>query len=138
LLCASILLFPVLVLAQRLLGLRRTLWFLNRLTPAVATASSTDNQCVRLAHSVSRIVRIVGARIPLKSSCLEQSVFLHWLLARQGIVTDIRIGIRNRDGGFQAHAWVEHLGQALNEGEDVSLRFVPFPRRELATVVDGK
>jgi transglutaminase superfamily protein len=50
-----------------------------------------------------------------KASCLEESIVLWYLLGRQGIESALRIGIRKDDGKFDAHAWVERDGVALNQ-----------------------
>lgn len=48
-------------------------------------------------------------------SCLAKSLTLWWLLARQGISSRLRIGIRKENEKMEAHAWVERDGAALNE-----------------------
>ena len=58
-------------------------------------------------------------------ACLSQSLVLQWLLWRQGILTDLRIGVHKRDG-FHAHAWVEYDGYPLGEGAAVHQRYHAF------------
>jgi hypothetical protein len=48
------------------------------------------------------------------------------LLGRHGIETDLRIGVRRALGQFEAHAWVELDGIALNDSNDVGQRYSPF------------
>jgi hypothetical protein len=48
-------------------------------------------------------------------ACLEASLALWWLLARQGIASDLRVGVRKDGETFEAHAWVECGGQTLND-----------------------
>src|ERR1700730_13522553 len=48
-------------------------------------------------------------------SCLAKSLTLWWLLGRKGMVSELRIGIRKENEKFEAHAWVECQGAALNE-----------------------
>src|SRR5688500_12244795 len=43
-------------------------------------------------------------------TCLPRALALHTLLRRNGIQTDLRIGVRREAGSLQAHAWVEHAG----------------------------
>ena len=50
-------------------------------------------------------------------TCLEISLALWWLLARQGIASDLRVGIRKDGEKFEAHAWVECGGATLNDPE---------------------
>lgn len=51
-------------------------------------------------------------------SCLAKSLTLWWLLARQGISSHLRIGIRKENEKMEAHAWVERDGAALNEADE--------------------
>jgi hypothetical protein len=51
-------------------------------------------------------------------SCLAKSLALWWLLGRQGIASQLRIGISKENEKFEAHAWVERDGTAVNEPEE--------------------
>jgi Transglutaminase-like superfamily len=129
LLAVSMLLLPAVVLAHRWMGFGRVQRVLSRLLPCRASASDSEHQGMEVARRLSRIVRIAANRSLCHATCLQQSVFLQQLLVRYGIAAYLRIGVRNRDGILEAHAWVECLGHVLNEREDVSARFAPFPRR---------
>ena len=59
-------------------------------------------------------------------SCLEVSLALWWLLARQGIASDLRVGVRKDGEKLEAHAWVECGGVALNEPESPHQHFAAF------------
>ena len=70
-------------------------------------------------------------------SCLAKSLTLWWLLGRQGISSQLRIGIRKENGKLEAHAWVEREGVALNEPEAHHQRYVAFDAA-LASLPEGK
>ena len=59
-------------------------------------------------------------------SCLAKSLTLWWLLGWQGITSDLRIGIRKDGEKFQAHAWVERDGAALNEPDEHHRHYAAF------------
>lgn len=59
-------------------------------------------------------------------NCLSRALTFWWLLRRQGMHSDLRIGVRTSDGRFQAHAWLEYAGQPLNEAQNVRQQYVPF------------
>jgi hypothetical protein len=59
-------------------------------------------------------------------SCLAKSLTLWWLLGRQGIESQLRIGIRKQQEKFEAHAWVERDGAALNEPEERHRHYAAF------------
>jgi hypothetical protein len=44
---------------------------------------------------------------------LTQALALYQLLARYGYSSIVQVGVRNADGQFTAHAWVEHEGLLL-------------------------
>jgi hypothetical protein len=59
-------------------------------------------------------------------SCLTKSLTLWWLLGRQGISSRLRIGIRKEKEKFEAHAWVERDGTAVNEPEGHHRHYAAF------------
>ncbi len=61
-----------------------------------------------------------------QSTCLEESLALWWLLGRQGMASELRIGIRKNDEKFEAHAWIERDGKALNEPEAQHQHYAAF------------
>jgi hypothetical protein len=73
-----------------------------------------------------RMVRAAEHYSPFPSSCLEQSLLLWYLLQRQGIAASLRIGVRKDETKFEAHAWVEHNGVALNQADERHRHYAPF------------
>ena len=83
------------------------------------------------------MVRMVRAAVHHgvgRPSCLEESLVLWWLLGRRGIASQLRIGIRKEDAKFEAHAWVELEGAALNEPEARHHHYTPF-EEEISSVL---
>lgn len=74
----------------------------------------------------ARMVRSAAYRSPGNASCLEKALALWWLLGRQGIPSDVRIGTRKIGEKFEAHAWVECDGVALNESEESHRHYAAF------------
>lgn len=58
--------------------------------------------------------------------CLSQALVLQRLLGRQGIPTELRIGVRKEAGQLCAHAWLEYHGQPLGEPQGIAARFEPL------------
>jgi hypothetical protein len=83
------------------------------------------------SRSVQRTLQLMGLALRYalhRGNCLSQSLTLWWLLQSQGIKSDLRIGVRRVEGQFQAHAWIEHDGQPINDMQDVQSRFATFQR----------
>ena len=112
---ASVLL-PLISLSLRIRGFRATQTALQSLS----IPSKTEKQIAEHAMDAERVRMTVhmvnaAARYGLGSTCLEKSLALWWLLRREGIVSSVRIGTRKAAGKFEAHAWVERDGAALNQ-----------------------
>jgi len=73
-----------------------------------------------------RMVRAAVRNSPGHPTCLEESLALWWLLGRQGIRSSLRVGVRKDGEKFEAHAWVERDGMALNEPESKHKHFAAF------------
>lgn len=99
----------------------------TRLEPtAPPAAASTD-----MTEQARRTCRMVGAaqrRLPGKFTCLEESLVLWYLLRGQGIAARLRIGVRKINEKFEAHAWVEYGGEALNQPDQLHRHYAAFER----------
>ncbi|HRV95312.1 MAG TPA: lasso peptide biosynthesis B2 protein, partial [Anaerolineae bacterium] len=118
----ALLLLPALVVGLRLLGLRRTQAWLARFSRPGAPPAQPAPDAQRLAY----LVGAAAAHGPYRATCLPQALAVWWLLRRRGLTGEVRIGVRKVANNFEAHAWVEHQGIALNDTADVGLRFAPF------------
>ena len=72
------------------------------------------------------LVRIAVANSPVSLTCLHRSLALWWLLRGQGVLCDLRLGASTADGPFEAHAWVQCGGVALNERDAHLSRYSPL------------
>jgi len=125
----ALVLLPAMALALKLMGLRRTQVFLMGLTPSRRPQGEIARGALdQPARAIARLVRVAASHGPYHANCLKQSLAIWWLLRLRGIESALRIGVRKAPVGVEAHAWIECGGRALNDREDVSLRFIPFPR----------
>ena len=119
-------LLPLLGATLRIRGYKKTQgWLQNKLdrqtvVPLQPAALSTQ------VEMTCRMVRAAGHYSPLPSSCLDQSLLLWYLLESEGIAAALRIGVRKDAKKFEAHAWVEHNGVALNQAEEMHRHYAPF------------
>jgi hypothetical protein len=70
---------------------------------------------------------------PIKGKCLSQSLVLWYLLNRQGILSELCIGVKKDEDqlpfnpvNFNAHTWVEYQGEILNDMADVYDHYAAF------------
>lgn len=104
-------------LSLRWLGLSSTLAWLEKTAHHLPLPS--------LALSPQQLASSV-AELPGPFSCLVRACVLWWLLQRQAVVAELRIGVCIYQGVLFAHAWVEHAGIPLYESPAISHQFPPF------------
>lgn len=117
-------LLPLISLSLRLRGFRKTQAFLQKFL------SLPNHQVDTFASNRTELtVRMVRAAVrysPGHPTCLDESMTLWWLLERQGIGAELKVGVRKNGEKFEAHAWVERGGLALNEPESKHKHFAAF------------
>jgi len=110
-------LLPVISLSLRVRGFRATQRSLQNFSFS-SRAEKRFHENITAGERVALAVRMVNAAARHswgRSTCLEKSLGLWWLLRREGITSSVRIGARMAGGKLEAHAWVECGGAALNE-----------------------
>jgi hypothetical protein len=113
-------------LGLRVFGFRRWKEFIVRRAGPAAGAHAerrspeiSENRIVQLEAAAAR-------NLFFKTNCLEQSLVLWSLLRGRDFPADLKFGARKVAGRFEAHAWVELNGCALNNETDSHQHFVPF------------
>lgn len=82
--------------------------------PAGAGAGRTGDPL--RARAIARAVARASRYGVFRPFCLVQTLALQELLVREGIYgSEIRIGVRRRDGAFAAHAWVRWGDEILGD-----------------------
>lgn len=76
--------------------------------------------------AVARAVARAAAHHVQPMTCLPRALALQRMLAKRGIASAIRIGVRQESGTIAAHAWVEVEGRAVGEPEAIEERFRPL------------
>ncbi len=121
----SIVMLPLVSLSLRWRGFRTTRAALERFPPKANVEQKAATASGRAAQT-AYMVNLADRHGLVHPSCLAKSLTLWWLLRRQGIPADLRIGIRKEKEKFEAHAWVERDGAALNEPEEHHRHFTAF------------
>ena len=120
----SLVLLPLIDVGLRTMGYKRTVAALNRWARSFASGAHEGGESEARLKRMARVVSVAGRRSLWPTSCLRQALCLWFLLARRGIVVEVRIGVdKPADGQFVAHAWVERQGQVLIGGDQVQERY---------------
>jgi hypothetical protein len=106
---------------------------LSRTIPKNNSQQPREEQLKRARH-LAYALAVAVKYGPWRPQCLLRSLCLGWFLARQGIPSDLRMGVPLgnsviRDStklDFSAHAWVEFDGVVLNDKQDIASQFSAF------------
>lgn len=116
-------------LGLRVVGYRRWKSFLSRFSFHNGNTSPVREVKYNVHDSADHIALIAAGaarNLFFHATCLERSLGLWWLLRRQGLDAELRIGGRKDGDRFEAHAWVECAGIALNNTGDERTEFSVF------------
>ena len=121
-------LLPFISASLRLRGFRATQSSLQKRIASRGSGGRDRPDVAKAARTAlsARMVRAAAHRTWGSPECLEQSLALWWLLGRQGISSSVRIGTRKTGEKFEAHAWVECDGVAVNEPEEPHEHYAAF------------
>ena len=61
---------------------------------------------------VTHLLGLAWRLSPVRATCLKDALVLARLLRAEGVAATVRFGVARRDAALDAHAWVEHPGQA--------------------------
>jgi hypothetical protein len=104
-------------------------WLQSRLAQQRAAFAGPASPVSQPDQSLSITCRMVHSAAhygPIRPTCLEESLALWYFLNDQGILSQLRIGVRKTDGKFEAHAWVEYQGQTLNQSDELHKHYAAF------------
>ena len=80
--------------------------------PRTATAEELAD-----AQALARVAAIAGRHGMVEATCLRRSLLLYGWLRRRGLQPVLLLGVAERTGPFQAHAWVEVEGTPLLDSD---------------------
>lgn len=110
---------PFFELGVRTMGLKRMVRFVS----GSPNATGSDDSLERIRQDATIIQRAVN-HSPVPVRCLARTLYLWRLLQKQGIDTDLCIGVDKAGAaGFDAHAWLEQDGEILNDTATAISRF---------------
>lgn len=78
------------------------------------------------AARYARFINMAANNHIVTAHCLHRSLALHAWLTREGLPSELRIGVRSEYGRFSAHAWVELNGHPANELPERIAMFKPL------------
>jgi len=120
-------LLPAVKASLRLRGFKKTRESLEKYqSQGSAAAPSAAGANLETVLGISHMVRAAARYGLVRASCLEESLTLWHVLRKRGYAAKLRIGVRKTAEKFEAHAWVEHEGAALNQAEEMHRHYAAF------------
>lgn len=110
----------------RLRGYGATFASLQKRIPRQAASAESRLDARERVQTTCRMVRAALRYSLAEFTCLEESLTLWFLFRKQGIPVCLRIGVRKENEKFEAHAWVEHAGEALNQPDEMHRHYAAF------------
>ena len=122
----AVALLPLLAVSLRFLGFKKTKQSLQNRLPPISTQVMSRDQVAKVVEKTCRMVR-AGAHYGIgHPTCLTESLAVWYLLKRQDIPAQLRIGVRKVTEKFEAHAWVEFEGAAVNQPDEQHQHYAAF------------
>jgi hypothetical protein len=117
---------PLIAFSLRLRGFKYTKEALQNKLPLNSPPGMTEEDTAEILNRACRMVRAAARYGIFRPTCLVESLALWYLLQKQRIPAQLRIGVRRLPEKFEAHAWVEYQGVALNQSEEEHRHYAAF------------
>ncbi|HEV2289486.1 MAG TPA: lasso peptide biosynthesis B2 protein [Candidatus Acidoferrales bacterium] len=111
---------------------------LTRYRQAEHKRATDDSYCLQEARNSARMIQAASRYGIARGNCLSRSLALCWLLHRRGIAAELHVGGKKAGDAFEAHAWVEVVGVAVNDAEDVVDHYARFDAPVTREMLEGK
>ena len=135
LLLVAVIILPVVALLLRVAGFNQTRSLLSKFISQGSGFNKPQQPETDQAHNIARMVSIAACYGPYRANCLKQSLVLWWLLARRGLRSEIRFGVKKEaEEEFSAHAWVEFSGINLSDSNVLQKQVSQFKKVPSAEV----
>jgi hypothetical protein len=122
----SVTLLPLIALSLRFRGFKKTKEALQKKLSLISPQQRPKQKAAEMVQRTCRMVRAGAHYGVVHPTCLEESLALWYLLQKQSLPAGLRIGVRKLPEKFEAHAWVEYEGVALNQAEEVHQHYAVF------------
>jgi len=119
-------LLPLVRWSLRLRGYGKTFSSLQKRAQFPAKVTEIPLESPQDVQSTCRMVRAALRYSLAEYACLEESLTLWYLLRLQRIPAGLQIEVRKEKEKFEAHAWVEYGGEALNQDEALHRHYAAF------------
>jgi hypothetical protein len=122
----AVTLLPRIAFSLRFRGFKKTREALQKKLSPGSLKETGKEKTAEKVEKTCRMVKAAAHHGLVRPSCLAESLALWYLLQRRSIPARLRIGVRKLPEKFEAHAWVEYEGAALNQTEELHQHYLAF------------
>jgi Transglutaminase-like superfamily len=122
----AVILLAQVTLSLHVRGFKRTKEALHHRLQSVSRPAPESGIIAANVQMTCRMVKAAAHYGLVRPTCLVQSLSLWYLLQKQSIPAVLRIGVRKLSDKFEAHAWVEYVGLALDQPEEHHQHYAVF------------
>lgn len=133
----ALLVLPAMSVCVRVLGLQKTR-VLFGVAQVARPVRPQDAAARPLVREIAWLTLVAARYLPISISCLPLALTQIWLLNRNDLPSELRIGVRKRQVGIDAHAWTEYCGEPLTEPMAVHQNFAAFDAGNGSRPPDGR
>ncbi len=109
----------------KIFGFKTTHYILNKLT-LFSVKVKNEKLFIKKAGN---LIKGASKVLPIKTTCVEDSITLWLMLKNRGIDSYLKIGVNQNTDKLDAHAWVEIDGYVISETESINKPFSGFKNR---------
>jgi hypothetical protein len=122
----AVVLLPRIAISLRVRGFKKTKDALQEKLSRTSALPMENGKAVETIQVFFRMVKAAAHYGIVRPTCLVESLALWFLLQEQSVPASLRIGVRKSPDKFEAHAWVEYAGAALNQPEEQHQHYAAF------------
>lgn len=95
-------------------------WLTEQQDVTLRPLSENERSCI-VTHR--RMIALASKYHFVNANCLPKSLALKWMLAKQNIHSQLKMGLRQGSKQLEGHAWLQYDKTVLNDDHDVAMRY---------------
>lgn len=102
----------------------------NKVKPA-------PKEVVIIIDTYFTIINQISKMSDLKGRCLSQSLVMQLLLKNNGVVSELKFGMKKSSGKLDVHAWLEIDGKPINDHDSLLKDYIIIPNQTFNSIASN-
>lgn len=125
------LLVPLIEIGIKTIKFKKTFNILNLFVSK--NTKPIKNELIEINRHVN-LLYLFQRQFPFLGKCLSRSLGIWFLLAKKGINTQLKFGMKKENNELLAHSWLEYNGKMLDIENEKNKKYTPFSESILTEV----